>query len=67
MFYSMGYDTKLINSLSGGDAIFGGAGIEVLSCSFQQGAVSSDLIQYHSSVDGSCTDVWVLLQKMEQT
>lgn len=44
-------------TLSGGDSVPGGTGVKVLSSSFQDRAVSSVVIEDHSCMDGSCTDV----------
>lgn len=46
--------------LPGGDAVPGGAGVEVLSWSFQDGAVSSELIENYAGVNSSCADAGVL-------
>lgn len=46
--------------LPGGDAIPGGATVEVLSGSFEDGAVSTHLTEDHTSVDRGGTDGRVL-------
>lgn len=46
--------------LPGGDAIPGGARVEALSWSFQDGAVSSEFVENHTGVNGSCADCGVL-------
>lgn len=46
--------------LPGGDAVPGGAGVEVLSCGLQDGAVSSELVENHTGVNGGRADRGVL-------
>lgn len=46
--------------LSGDDAVLSGSAVEVLTVSFEQSTVSSNVIQNHSGVDRSRTDVGVL-------
>ena len=52
--------------LSGGDAIAGGAGVEVLSRELQQGGVSAHVVHHHARVDGRRTDVGVLTSRGER-
>lgn len=53
--------------LPGGDAVPGGAAVEVLPGSFEDGAVSSDLVEDHTGVDGSCADGRVLQANSSQS
>lgn len=51
-----------LDILLGGDAVPGGAGVEVLPRSFKNGAVSSDLIEDHACVNRGRADRRVLQQ-----